>query len=200
MDELYQALTPSISFLRTHLIKKNQEEGTLTMTQYGNYSKQYNRQQQELRSPLLGGLTTAGLTAGTGIALHAGGKALLNKGESGVVMSFKDNMLGKGFRGNAVDLFNRGTERNVLRQAGNLGTGVKTLGGNLLGHTGDFGKAALQTPSGRWITAGAVALGTLAAWNASSHNNKLVSNLKQENAGLQMLRESSNQECRTDVF
>jgi hypothetical protein len=169
------------------------------MTQYSNYSQRYNSQ-QELRSPLFDGLTTAGVAGGTGIALHAGGKALLNKGESGVVMAFKNNMLGNNFRGSAVDFFNRGTETNVLRQAGNLGTGVKTLGGNLLGHTGEFGKAALQTPSGKWIAAGAVALGTLAAWNASSHNKQLVSNLKNENAGLQMLRASGNQECGTDVF
>lgn len=163
MVKLYQALTPSIFIFRTHLIKKNQEEGTFMMT-INNYGLGYGIPCQPVKTESsagnglvagggFGAATIGGATLWTGLRHGDQFKALINKS---IPAEFQPIING----GNRIS---RGV--NGVAYKGN--------------HLWNFVQDGLKTVKGRnaVIGAAATAVGaglTAAAWTDHQNNQKLT--------------------------
>ncbi len=176
MVKLYQALTPSIFIFRTHLIKKNQEEGTFMMTISTNYG--YGITPQPPERPRS--------SAGDGLAGAVGTGALVTGLGTGTVMTA--GKLGK-LDPESWEAFVNNS--NVTRFQSKLGENPYFLKkwGAQIGDTalssGKFMQNFAKTPPGQ-LTLGVAAataaiFGISKAWQADQHNEQITKKLQLEN-------------------
>ncbi len=134
-------------------------------------------------NPFVAGLTVATI-AGTGmlaweVAAELIGDRISQTGDKdgSFTKTAKKHLFGKGIGQDAYKLFERGDERNTLKQATNFAENSWGVAKKAGGALGEFGQALSKTSTGKWMMAavtGVAAVGGIVGANDASKRNQKI--------------------------